>query len=225
MRKLSKIQKNVLYGLIEEAGLQPALFEYHEGVRLGLDSAAVSGISVRYRPQVEYAFRFEDAEDDFNWFCCIDCFPSTSHRLELCADFLECKRYFEEWLGLLKVELESVDRWQQMEQILSEEALAFGSVGSEAYFSVAELHELQSRLASLKGQLAEIGLHREQLQTLTARIDHLSEMGDRLTKKDWVNMLIGSVISWLVAQGLDAALTHQIWSLLKQLFTQQLFLP
>lgn len=225
MKKLSKIQKNALYALIEEAGLQPSMFEYHEDPLLGADSTVVLGITIRYRSNQDYSFNFEDTDDGYSWFCSVDYFPSVTHQFKLCTDFLESKIYFNEWLQLLKVELESVDRWQQMESVLSEGGADFSSFGAVAYFSVAELRELESRLNSLKSQLAETGLQQEQLKTLTSRIDHLYEMGDRLTKKDWVNMLIGSVVSWIVAQGLEADLTRQIWTLIKALFAQQLFLP
>lgn len=196
MAKLRRSQRNELFEVIRESGLDPADFMW-DFVMLGHDCPAVP--SLRHRSS-QFFFTFEEYEDGMYS-------PGCSRMGDVLAPvrWNTWVQQFRCWLEELKGETQEPDLWEQLSQ--SQIGLDFSAdseadnrpfTGAEAKQITAGIKKMQEYLATECPEVAGFG------DEINEKLGYLTKAVGRLGRIDWANACIGA----LVGVGFDRLLTH-----------------
>ena len=84
-------------------------------------------------------------------------------------------------------------------------------------FSIEERTRLAASLHGLEGAVAEQGLlNAEQLRVLSAKVEQLIDAGNRLGRKDWIQMALGAFASLALEGVLRSEVFHKVLELASQ---------
>lgn len=111
---------------------------------------------------------------------------------------------FELWLDLLREELETPDLWGQLDGVRN----LVDSWGVEnTAFTKEEQSEIALRFAALESKIEhKFSLTHEELAAVKEGLDYLVGASTRVGRRDWLIMLIGTVLSF----GLQALLPRAV---------------
>jgi hypothetical protein len=110
----------------------------------------------------------------------------------------------KEWLSALKDEVDAPDLWASIgqEKVLS--TAASSKTLDNRPFIAAEQNLIATKLDEIKGYILE-GQHlaTEQVETVEREFAYLKESSERLGRKDWLNVLLGALVSLAIGLALD----------------------
>ena len=190
-QKLSKTQKNQIFLLIGEAGLNPLDFAWREfvytqGNELGMVSDyECDGI---FRNE-EFYFKFCRSEGAFGYYpeFCPGGISRTARKERL--NWPQVLDTAEEWLSLLKSELEEPDFWTQAMSYITPLGIATDPVRR---FTDGEVENLVNLLQDLQEKLTSVlKLDGQQSELLTDQIEYLVKEARTQSIKNWVFLFVG----------------------------------
>jgi hypothetical protein len=113
------------------------------------------------------------------------------------------------WLTYLQREHETPDYWN----LVAEEGDLLGaSAGVEnTPFTTQEQVQVRTALRELPAYLQQSQeLAPNQLAALEARLDYLVEASSRLGRRDWLNILLGSIVSFALQEAVTSEVAKEI---------------
>lgn len=120
--------------------------------------------------------------------------------------------YLASWAEEVAYEIDTPDRWTELQQVPEVMAAAQSADASNAHFSAREQAEIWRRLDLVKRLVRQrFDLTDEQLATIDQRLDDAREACGRLGRKDWIMLFYGAVISTAMT---DAVPPHVIQTVL-----------
>ena len=221
-----KKYKNNLLTIIQESGLDPNLFTAEDGT---IDKVDFFIISLR---DSQIRFAVKPYEGDFNRFLycfsvfCAD-FPIGQTLFSPDIDNLTTK--FNEWLnGVVKPYLDDVstpDLWHILQENRSRTKYKFGTPEDFKSFSDEEKTRIRLSLNDFRLLIVEnFNPNQEELKSVDARLEYLSDAIDKHNKFDWRGIAIATVLNISIALSLNPERGNQLLQLFKQIFSNVLYL-
>lgn len=214
---LLKKQKNELFKIIEEVGLEPSNFEWlEERVKRPQTDHVISKLAYRGSP---YFYRFDVT---ITRYLCKKC-PGLQRATGLAkfTGWSSVVADFAQWAKRLKAEIDAPDLWA--------EALKYQSIFSVSTseqiqytqhtpFSHAEAEQIASALQQVEKKIiGEFDPAPEQLGFVQYKLSYLlSKAKGGCPRIDWVNMLVGVMTSMAVALSLSPEQAHRVWEFYQQ---------
>jgi hypothetical protein len=130
------------------------------------------------------------------------------------------------WLKYLKREIESPDLWESISgEAKLIEAAAEANTGN-SLFTEDEKKYVFSGLEEIKQYL--LTAHKLDPELVESRLKYLAEASERVGKKDWINLLISTLIGIVIAAALPPETTRDLFRLagtvLRQILSERLLL-
>jgi hypothetical protein len=128
-----------------------------------------------------------------------------------------------EWLKYLNRELDQPDKWAGMFESSSQ----IGWTPDErdnVQFTYVEVHEIETAISRVKVGMQDLGLAKEQINIMEAKLDYVTERAKTVGKVDWKNLFIGTMISTIVQLALPPETGHALWLLLREAFKKVLLI-
>ena len=91
-------------------------------------------------------------------------------------------------------------------------------------FTESEILLIKEKINQVKLGLKSIGLEENQISKLNEKLDNLTELTKTLTKINWVEILIGTLISQILSLQIPLDKAEQVWTLVRNAFTNWLLL-
>jgi hypothetical protein len=184
-------QKNEVLRTIQTKGLNPVDFEWQEGKSR---HKRIPKIAILVHRPTGYYFKFDYDPDGFYFAIyspgddSIDCQTNSD-------DWESMIGHFEEWLQSIDCQTSTPDLWSafrkesQLIKATSEAQI------DNSPFGAREKEKVAQYIAEIKQHLlANMELTGQQQEALNARLDYLKEASERLGRKDWLNILIGTLL-------------------------------
>ncbi len=187
---LTKPLRNEIFRAIEDAGLPPEDFAYEPGndesrFRHPASGAnfVVGGTPGSYTSQYFAADGPTEDREDLSRFALM--------------------RQVKFWLTSVQMDIETPDLWAQLQR----DAELLGAVADDAYentpFTAAEQEEIAGKLQELTEYVRDTySLSETQLRLLEERIDYLAAAAGRVSRKDWLLMAVGMIVSYVLPAAL-----------------------
>lgn len=206
--KLLDSQKTKFYNEIERLGMSPNQFRYTEKAK---------DTTITFRANENYYFMLWNG-GSFPFSC----------RMSPCSYLYECslstddwdrfEMQFVQWITAVKRESQFEDKWAKLEEMKPD--IDISDYESNDKFTFQEYSVLEERMKVLQAGIAKLELAPEQLTALNDSVNRLIEQGKTLGKKDWQNMLLGSIMGVIMTYALSTETAHLIWSLVRQVFLE-----
>jgi len=190
-RTLTKAQRNVVFRKVVALNIDPGEFEW---VVEKSQDVSDSLVSLLRHPVTGFYFRFDILSFRYS--------PSVGGRAEVPVihaagwDWEDTDRRLDAWLKALKPEIEEPDLWDAVkkEKLLYQAATA-GTTENRP-FTISEQAFISEQLKSIQASIVTAHqLSEEQIARLEAGIKYLKESSERMGRKDWINVAIGTVVS------------------------------
>ncbi|MFB9862675.1 hypothetical protein [Rufibacter immobilis] len=211
--KLLLSQKNELFKIIEESeSLTPGQFDLLEPSK---DSSGF--ISVNFKKSSYYFKIFEDQHYHksfiVNYVPGLDTYIEASGKI----GWSDIVNHFYDWIENLIRELNEPNRWERLEREIS--SINFSTSGDNSKFTIREYEELKARTVLISQNLSSIPLLVEQQTEIKKEIERLTELAKDLGKFDWLNLLIGTMVSIIVQLNVTKENASLLWNLIKITFS------
>lgn len=221
-----KKYKNNLLTIIQESGIEPNLFIAEDGPIGKLDFFI---ISLR-DSQIRFAVRPWEGSFEYFTCCCskfLTGFPISETLYSQDIDDLTGR--CNEWLnGVVKPYLDDVstpDLWQILEETRSRTTSELRTPEDFDSFSDEEKTQIRLSLNEFRLLITQnFNPNQEELKTVDARLQYLSDAIDKHNKFDWKGIAISTVISITIALSLNPEQGNQLFQLFKQIFSNILYL-
>ena len=221
-----KKYKNNLLTIIQESGIEPNLFIAEDGPIGKLDFFI---ISLR-DSQIRFAVRpWEGSFENFTY--CrskfLTGFPISETLYSQDIDDLASR--CNEWLnGVVKPYRDDVitpDLWQLLEETRSRTTSELRTPEDFDSFSDEEKTRIRLSLNEFRLLITQnFNPNQEELKTVDARLQYLSDAIDKHNKFDWKGIAISTAISITIALSLNPEQGNQLFQLFKQIFSNILYL-
>jgi hypothetical protein len=215
--ELLRSQRNSLFDWVVQAGLSPLSFEINESdnnrVRIAMKNSG------HY-----FVFKFFPVLNDTT-ILEIQFSPGKSTQV---ASYSSTKwegldNIFLEWLSFVKRETESPDKWLEMYEASKRVGW---STNDEAntLFTFNEFMDINIRIEQVKVKVSQINIPPDQLGLLHSKLDYISEKAKTLGRIDWKNLVIGTIIGYLVQTALPPETAKSVWLIVQEVFKKVLLL-
>ena len=220
---LLKSQKNKLFKLAREAGLDPARFEFRE-VRSEFywRKSAV--------PFVGFAgtnFYFEFDKNLVGKYVCTF-YPNESGKTQRSAELPEWVHTlleFQRWLSCLKQEV-LPDLWEQWRQHSPKEKGISPDESSNEAFSSSEAQRINEVLDRFEAEIEKnLKLHANQVAFVKKEMRDLREAAKHQGRRAWMHTLIGVIVTIATGLALSPEKTALLWELARSYFAGLVRLP
>jgi len=216
--KLLTSQKDILFDLIETAGLSPSQFEFEE-----IPSKMYYGEKatlLKYKNS-DFYFRFETGSNNTTSHYAIYCPGESAHTENNHPGSWDIQLgYVEEWLSNLSREINSLNKWDRLKHEIKSIRIKLGN--DEDKFSAQEYTDLKKRMTILKQGVKTIGLLPDQINTINDRLDYLTGLAEEMNKFDWKGLFIGTIISIIIQLSVSVENAETLWALIKKVFNNYL---
>lgn len=205
---LYKTHQNELFRLLQEAGLNPVLFEVHS-----------SGIYWLLQTRsADFRFSIEQGGSATPYrIATVPGIGKTIRQTRRSAkSWVEIKESFAKWLIIIKEESTAPDLWAEAAK--TAQLFAPSATPSDDKFTRAELAEVQGQLRQLQQSFTTAALPEAARQKLIELTQTAAVKAEGLTKKDWQNWLIGGFISAITALSLNPTQAADVLKLVKAAF-------
>jgi hypothetical protein len=187
VKNLSKPMRNDVFEAVEAAGLNPREFDW---------DVSADDICLRHVPS-DASFVFGGNYGAFvARYAVGDGPPWETESYSWRSQMEKVKR----WLSDVKRDVETPDLWAE----LLEQTKLLGAASDAALENTPFTSDERNEIARQLDQLKEYAAHTasvssQQLAELDTKLDYLREAGDRLGRKDWLNIAVGTMLGWYVA--------------------------
>jgi hypothetical protein len=218
--------KNELLTIIQESGFDPNFF-IAEDKAFGIDEYFT--ITLRDSP---IFFAVRAGKGSFDSFLYIHSefqlnFPRSQISVSVTWEYLAAR--FKYWLNnVVKAYLDEInapDLWQILEEARSHVKDEIGTPKEFEPFSDEEKIRVRLSLNDFRLLIVKnFSPNKEELKSIDARLEHLSDALDKHNKFDWKGIAINTVIAIGVALSLSPEQGHQLFVLFKQVFSNIIYL-
>ena len=202
MPLLLRSQKNAVFAAIRKVGLDPAEFEWSFKVLDG-NVHTYHKDTLTHRPTGFYYTAYRDMLLGFS----SDFAPSDT-RLESYSRYDSWELQFDglrDWLQRVEHEHTQQDLWAELTRQRSVLEAPTSAPESNEPFGSEEKQSIQARLAEFQQMVVGLASpNEEQLDRIESQIKYLTDATDRLGKRDWSGLLVGTVISLLATASLSS---------------------
>jgi hypothetical protein len=211
---LLKKQKNELFRIIEEVGLEPSNFEWvEERVKGPQTDHVISKLVYRDLP---YFYRFDVT---MTRYLCKKC-PGLQKTTGLAkfTGWSSVVADFAHWAKRLKAEIEAPDLWAEAQKYQSIFLVSTTEQIQEIPFSHAEAEQIASAFKEVETRIIrEFDPAPEPLGFVQDKLSYLvSKAKEGYPRIDWVNILIGVMTSMAVVLSLSPEQARRLWAFHKQ---------
>ncbi len=204
---LLKSQKNRVYELLQQGGLEPGEFAWAREEIAG--SLVVSRLNFR-----EGAYYFQFSSHEVNAWCtaCPGQFRSLDY--EYPKSWEEQEGVFKKWVQCLKREIASPDPWGDLARF----RLAFGTEPNgdtvNETISGLEAEQIVQALARVAdGAERQLKLTADEVAMVCAKLNYLADAAKRQKSRDWVYTALGMFATIAAALALPEATAAALWRL------------
>ena len=121
----------------------------------------------------------------------------------------------EYWLNALKENIDVGNPWEEIENA-KEQMHEMNYESYEEIFDKEDQNKIELKLDLLLDKINSLNID---TTIIKEDIAHLNKMSAKVSKKDWVLLLIGTVSSWVFSNVLSPEQTQTIWEAVKGLFS------
>ncbi len=213
--KLLPSQKNTLYDLIEQNEyFSPMQFDIVENLK-------GNTVTVVKFNKSDYFFKFIQSDGHNEIFYC-NYSPGEVSVLGVTNNtyWLGGLDQFKKWLHFLKRELTVVNKWDKI--FSSTENIPFIPAFDKSKFTYTEYQEVKDKINQIKSSLSSIPFLENQLLAINDKLDDLLETAKTLSKYDWKNLFIGTIISIIIQLEVNKENANELWQLIKRIFSNYL---
>jgi hypothetical protein len=208
-RTILKSQKNDALQIIQQQGMLPEEFEWRESEST-FDFEAGSLVSLLVHKPSNYFFQFDFQSDMIR---CSIYSPGQDQQLirRNRLHWAEQLGDLRSWIKSLKREISTPDLWAEIskEKILVEAAQ---QEQENTRFTTDEIHRVQENLNEIKQYLiSSKEFSPEQINYLDGRFKYLGEAAERVGKKDWLMLLLGTLASVVMTLMLPTQLSGELF--------------
>lgn len=214
--KLLPSQKNELFDLVLENGIDPSKITIQDG-KVVTPNGKKDVTWIKYADTVFY---LRIKSNDIEYCPSIESWIKREETTG--SNWMDKKAAIANWIKLLAQQVVPPDKWQLYKEQL--ESFKLKEPPKEEYFSFAEFEELEQRMNILKEGIQKLGLSKEKLSLLEAKLEQVLEQGKKMRKVNWRDLLIGTLMAYVVDHALSVEISHQLWDLVRHSFTV-FFLP
>jgi len=216
-----KSQKKILLEAIRAEALDPTDFQVLATTLK--DRSAVTVITVR---RSRLYFRASSHPTSWNHWACewVTFSPAFSREkpsTSVFVSFDSLASYFLKWLRNhakpFIAEEALPDPWAEIARSEPFGVLSASVPQDDAPFTEAERASLMDGLQRFRNRvLSELALESRQLALLDERLSYLTEASARVTRFDWLNLALSSLVTIVAALSLNAEQGHRLVSLFRQ---------
>lgn len=218
--------KNNLLTIIQEYGLDPNLFIAADKTINDTDYFTISlhdaEIHFAIQPYYSSFERFVTRYSEFraNYPLC---------DRSIANDWNSLAARFKSWLGeVVKPYLDNISTpnlWHILEETRSRTKYELGTPEDFEAFSDEEKTQIRLSLNDFRLLIVEnFNPNQEELKSVDARLEYLSDAIDKHNKFDWKGIAIATVINITIALSLNPEQGSQLFQLFKQIFSNVLYL-
>lgn len=133
----------------------------------------------------------------------------------LVKNWLDNLKILENWLKCLKKNLSIGNPWQEIEDFKDEmKEMNFDSY--EEMFNDEDKIKIEKRLETLLTHFVDVKIDITQIKI---DVEHLKNMSHKVSKKDWILLLLGNITGWIFTGLIPSEHVQSIWSYVKALFS------
>lgn len=215
-------QRNEVFRLILDNEFDPSDFAWDE-IEGRYRTEMVSRI-IHKRSSYYYIFDVGKGKNRVS-----ECSPGEETRIEIAdaSSWAVQADHFNNWLGDVKRELEAPDLWASISGEAKIIEAASELETGNAFFTEAEKRVVLSGLTEIKQYL--LTAHKLDSELIEPRLNYLIEASDRVGKKDWINILISTLVGIVITAALPPEVTRELFrfagTVLRQILSNQLLLP
>lgn len=198
-----RVQQNALFDVITESGLNTGDFS------LADEEGATY---VRHRPS-ESAFSISTT-DGVSFYGSYKIGGAGWYRHEPAEWQLLLIDHFEPWIRLVKLETETPDKWEML-RTASEFLDRLGQADLvNTPFTAAEQSQITATLNEITNYLTESrALSAAQTESIKQKIEHAERASEHFGRKDWLGLLLGTLLSVVLSAVLPPEAIQQIFLL------------
>jgi len=191
---LLNTQKQEIFDLIKEVGIDPYHFEWHvEGIhQAGRIQHRYSVIRSKFKP--DFCFTFPPGMGGYG----ATCSPGRGQRKSALGGlpWEACLAPVQQWALMVEQELNTPDPWAALPKLATTADLVVSSATVNTPFSYRDVEQIHRGLADIRDLFLKTSLRSaENDAIIRAQLEGLEKASQQMGRKDWVNLAIGTVIT------------------------------
>jgi hypothetical protein len=202
-------QKNTIFEMIKRYELDPFNFEWKEtqSVHKSNNGLIVSRLEYKNTP---YFFQYDFVKG--NPYQLFSPGSDVLTTAEFGGTWVYAINYTNQWLNNLKKELNEPDLWNEIQKY----SIGYEDQIDNDPFSIEQFYRIQTGLNEIRKYLIEnYGNSEENSKLINSKLDYLLDSAKRQGKQDWINTLIGVVVTISAALTLSPDRATTLWTLVK----------
>jgi len=216
---LLKTQKNEVFEILLNEGLEPANFTWSQEKGEILPNLIVSRLDYRGGHfYFKFDFALSSRSKNFAYFCIFTPGGETIVYKDFPDDWVQQKAHIRSWAKLLKHEIEAPDLWQEIEKYRSTFSLVPSEELIDEPIPAYEVEQIIEALHLLAEKIKEqFKLTSEQNEFVRSRLDYLADAVKRQGRFTWVHTCIGVLMAIALKLALSPEAASLLWQLAKSL--------
>ena len=207
---LMKSQKNEVFKILQDAGLEPANFAWKIG-RADVSRRFIDVPRLEYHDG-QYYFQFEPKS------CTLSPGELTAFAQYEAINWPMQIDNLIEWTDNLKREIEAPDLWAEMEKYKTSVSLALPEQILNEPIPAYEAEEIAKKLEQLANKIQEqFNLTNEQNKFVRRKLNYLAEAAKSQRSVNFVYMVIGVFVTIATALTLAPDQAKELWELIKSI--------
>jgi len=139
-------------------------------------------------------------------------------RLDIWQSYEEA---FKQWITNLKRESNAEFLWEKINDI----SMKIRKDITDEEFTPSEKEIIFQKFERIKSEIKDAGFKNDEYIKIENQLDHLLELTEKLSKRDWLGILIGSFASLILTLTLTPENVNTIWNIIKFHFENWFILP
>jgi hypothetical protein len=207
-----KSQAKQVFDALKSNGLEPSEFALTKADSFGLPGLDVNRL---VHNNTNYYFQF-DFNKNNQHICSFSPGQQTNIEIQLPGNWELLWPYFLGWIAYLQREIATPDIWATLSGETKLSEIANSNLPNDS-FSVDEQKLIQTSLQEIKIFLiSNQSFDQDKLALIDARLNYLQAASERLGKKDWIIIAIGSLISLVIGLALAPDISRELFRLSSQ---------
>ena len=216
---LLRSQKNQIFDLLSEYGLNPNDFDFTTITKdTFLGETLRPGCKHKTEDfYISFSHVRENNNGNYVWYCYFR--PDSDSPREVWIKCLTWEdlysKYITMWVKNLSKELHRPDSWEQLKNAKEKYIFETPLFDSGEKISYDEFLVLEKKLNEIKSKIKTVGIPDEDIKKINDKIDYLVNKAKNSSKIDWTNIFVGTVIQTIISLTLDDSKRNLIFQLFK----------
>ena len=211
--RLLQTQKNDIFDIIIDEGLNPKDFKFSEEEYS--NDEIVTYLKFK---NTEYYFMFRRVDNSYYETQYSPAERSLEFQEQVRGGWKQFSIRIKRWLRHLKRETNIVDKWETFKKGLQLIQFSFDTNNKTENFSKDELKLIALKIDSIKHEIIKLQLPSDTIKQLNAKLDSLDEKADKLSKTDWKDFFIGAIFTIILDLAIPPETAKTIWEIIRQAF-------